>query len=452
MSRLRLALAFVSVAPVAFAVGCASYSDHTKVARTALDAGKAREAADAYNALLEVKSDKELPQALKGDKIVQVLERSTILQQLNDYPMSSRDLEVSDKNIEMLDFSRSTMDDITKFIFTDDAGPYQAPPFEKLMINTLNMLNYLVRGDLSGARVEARRFAVMNTYLAEHEGEGKSLTGPGCYLAGFTYEKSRQASEALRYYDEALQYAAYQTLNEPVRRMAELDSYRTPRLTALLQAEAPAGAAGAAPPGDDAGEVLIVVNYGRVPAKIAKRVPIGLALTLASGWISPYNASQANALAAQGLVTWINFPALEPSRVVYGAPNALVDGRPVLLEGIVAVDVEAAKAWEKNQGVIVASAITRMVTRVLAGEATRRASGGGVGGLLLSLGTQATMTALDTPDTRGWSTLPARIAVARLRLPPGQHTVEIEARGMRKTQQFDLKPRSWQVVSLTALR
>ena len=47
---------------------------------------------------------------------------------------------------------------------------------------------------------------------------------------------------------------------------------------------------------------------------------------------------------------------------------------------------------------------------VRVGETTRQAAGGGVLGALLSLGTQATMTATDTPDTRSWSTLPARIA------------------------------------------
>jgi hypothetical protein len=434
----------VAASLLLFAAGCASYSDHTKLARSALDAGRAREAADAYNKLLEVKSDSELPPDLKGDKVVQVLERSTILQQLDNYAMSSRDLEVSDKNIEMLDFSRSTMDDISKFIFTDDAGPYQAPPYEKLMINTMNMLNYLVRGDLNGARIEARRYAVMNQYLTEHEGQGKGMTGPGSYLAGFVFEKSRQPGEALRYYDEALAYAKYDNLGDPVRRLAQLDAYRTPRLTELVKA--------GAPPTDENPELLVVVNYGRVPAKIAKRVPIGLALTFASAFISPASATQANRLAAQGLVTWVNFPSIEPPTIKFDFAHGSVDNQALPLEGLVAVDTEAYKAWEQNQGVIVASAITRMITRVLAGQAARAAGGGGSVGMLLSLGTQATMVAVDTPDTRGWSTLPARIAIARVRVPPGRHVVELEARGVRKRQEVDLKPGGWAVVNLTVLR
>lgn len=427
------------------AVGCASYSDNTKAARTALDAGRAREAADLYNEQLGVENDKELPPDLEGDKVVLVLERSTILQQLENYTLSSRDLEASDKNIEMLDFSRSTMDDVSKFIFTDDAGPYQAPPYEKLMINTVNMLNYLVRGDLNGARIEARRYAVMNQYLSENEGQGKTLTGPGSYLAGFVFEKSQQPGEALRYYDEALQYAKFESLADPIRRLAVLEAYRTPRLTEVIKAAPP-------PADDEMAEVLLVVNYGRVPAKIAQRVPIGLALTIASDSISPADRSRANALAAQGLVTWVNFPTIEPPTKVFGVAHGWVDKRPVALEGVVQVDVESQKAWKQNLGVIVASAITRMIARIVAGEATRKVAGGGVGGLLLSLGTQATMTAADTPDTRSWSTLPARIALSRVRLPAGKHLIELEARGSRKRQEVDLKPGGWAVVNLTILR
>ncbi len=450
MTSRRLAFAartaWLAIWMSASAIGCASYSDHTKAARTALDAGRAREAADIYNERLGVASDKDLPIDLKGDKVVLVLERSTILQQLENYTLSSRDLEVSDKNIEMLDFGRSTMDDISKFIFTDDAGPYQAPPYEKLMINTVNMLNYLVRGDLNGARIEARRYAVMNQYLSENETQGKTMTGPGSYLAGFVFEKSRQPGEALRYYDEALAFAEYSSLRDPVRRLAPLDAYRTPRLSALLKGESD-------PPADDnSAEVLLVVNYGRVPAKIAKRVPIGIALTMASGSISPDSRARANALAAQGLVSWVNFPAIDPPKNSFGLASAFVDKKPLPLEGVVQIDVETAKAWSQNLGVIVASAITRLIARVIAGETTRKVAGGGVGGLLLSLGTQATMTAVDTPDTRSWSTLPARIAVTRVRLPPGKHLVELEARGSRKRQELDLKPGGWAVVNLTVLR
>jgi hypothetical protein len=189
-----------------------------------------------------------------------------------------------------------------------------------------------------------------------------------------------------------------------------------------------------------------------VPVKRARRIPIGLALTYASGILSPHDRARANALAVQGLVTWVNYPELGRPRGQYDRPEFALDGRWQPLEGALAVDRAAQRAWERARGAVVASAITRMLARVVAGEAVRRGSGGDLTGLLLSLGTQAALTAADTPDTRSWSTLPARIAFGRVRLPPGTHTVMLGARGVRRQRKITLSPGGYAVVNLTVLQ
>jgi hypothetical protein len=365
------ACALALLGALVLASGCAGHAERTKGARTALDVRNPRAALDQLNEELDVDSEKELPEELEGDQVLLVLDRSLVLQQLDNFALSSRDLETADKQIEVLDFSRGALDDISKYLFSDDSGPYPAPPYEKLLINTMNMMNYLARGDLSGARVEARRFATMQKFIDSHESHGEALSGPGSYLAGFTFEKSGDAGEALRFYDEALQQGSFQSLRDPLQRLAFQNSYRTPRLTELM------GPDPKTPDADDTtGEVLVIVNYGRVPAKIAKRVPIGLALTIASSYISPNDASKANYLAAQGLVTWVNYPTLGKPTGQYGVPELFVDEQPRGLEGILAVDIEAERAWKRVEGAIVASAITRMITRIVAGETTRQVSGG----------------------------------------------------------------------------
>jgi len=472
------------------AFGCASHSDKTKAFRTALDAGKPQQALVEVNDMLDVDSAKELPEKTKGDNALLLLDRGMVLQSVDDYKLSSRDLEVSDKQIEVLDFSRNALHDIGKYLFSDDVGPYKAPAYEKLMINTMNMVNYLARGDLQGARIEARRLAVMQKFLGESEGKGKSLLGFGSYLAGFTYEKSGKADEALRYYDEALAYGDYPSLRDPIRRLARDSGYRSPRIRKILDepdsspapgpstststptpAPAPdtswtAPAAGTAsatgtasaptpvpdPAADDSAEILVVIGYGRVPAKIAKRIPIGLALTYATLWMSPANADQANRLAAQGLVTWINYPELGKPHGAYDTPTVSLDGQWVQLEGGLAVDLEAKRAWEDARGPVVASAITRMVARVLAGEAIRRSAKDDAVGLILSLGTQAALVAADTPDTRSWETLPARVAIARVRVQPGKHNLTLTSRGMRRQRSVTLAANGWGFAGLTVLR
>ncbi|MDD9945839.1 MAG: hypothetical protein OXU20_32645 [Myxococcales bacterium] len=427
-------------------LGCAGHAATTKDARAALDRGQPREALQMYNQLLEVDSANDLPDQVQPDQQLYVLDRSMVLQSIDDYQNSSRDLQTADKGVEMLDFSRSTMDDISKFVFSDDSGPYVAPPYEKLMINTMNMMNYLARGDLNGARIEARRFAVMQKYLNEHENPARSMLGPGSYLAGFTFEKSQRADEALLYYDEALAYGEYRSLKKPLKRLCKLASKVSPRIKEAIEGVPDL------PADDDSGELLVIVNYGRVPPKKANRIPIGLALTIASDAISPRDRSRANQLAAQGLVTWVNFASLGKPSGQYDVPRFMLDGREQPTEMVLAVDKAAHQAYEDIKGTIIASAITRLITRLVAGEATRQAAGGGVVGTLLSLGTQATMTAADTPDTRSWATLPARIAIARVRVPAGEHKVGLMARGASKTETVNVQPGGWAAVVLTSLR
>jgi uncharacterized protein len=434
---------------------CAGHAAKTLAARNALDAGDPRAALKALDDVLDVSSAKDLPEKTGGDNALFLLDRAMVLQQLDQYKLSSRDLEVSDKQIEVLDLSASAVADIGRYLFSDDTGPYKAPAYEKLMINTMNMMNYLVRSDLNGARVEARRLAVMQKFTRDKGDKARALLGPGSYLAGFVFEKSGKPDEALRYYDEALEYGQYRSLAEPVRRLMQQSSYSSPRIRELLSQNPPD--APASPAKDDDGELLVIVNFGRVPAKYAKRIPIGLALTYASGAISPFDQERANKLALQGLVTWVNYPELGRPRGTWGQPSFKLDGQWGQMEGIVAVDQEAARAWDDAKGAIIASAITRTITRVVAGEGTKAIVGGKNGsstsiiGELLSLGVQATLTATDTPDTRSWATLPARIAFGRVRVRPGTHIVNLNAAGGHKRQSVTVAPGGWAVVNLTAL-
>ena len=444
------------VAVSAWLVGCGGHEARTLKMRTALDVGNAKAAIAAVDEELEVKSSNDLPKDIKGDNAILVLDRASIQQGVAEFPLSKRDFEAADKSIDMLDLARNVGDSIGEYVFSGSSGRYQAPPYEKLMINTLNMLNYLETRDLNGARIEARRLSVIQKYYRENlERKDNPVLGLGSMLAGFTFEKSGEIDEALRYYDESLAFTGFGTLGESVRRIAPLGQYRSPRIKALLgEGEKDEKAApGAHHVDDETGEVLFVVGYGRVAHKVANRIPIGLALTYFSSSISPNDHAAANKIAAQGLVTWINFPSLAPGRGKYDIPTCKLDGEYVQLEEAVDVDREVRTEWKKIEGKIIVSAITRLIARFAVGQGIQAAAGkDSVLGLVASLGAQATLTALDTPDTRSWETLPARIAVARVRLPPGRHKIVIDARGWHRTQDVIVEKNGWQVVSLMALR
>lgn len=418
--------------------------------RTALDEGQPREAIRLLDEEMKVPTPHDLPADMGSDNALFALDRGGIQQSITDFDASKRDFEAADKAIDMLDLAHGAKDSIGEYVFSGSSGKYQAPPYEKLLVNTLDMLNYLELGDLGNARVEARRLAVMQKYVSDDLGEAdNSVLGLGGFLAGLTFEKSDQPDDALRWYDQALAFTGFQSLRDPVRLLLARGSYRTPRLKDLAGAGAPV-----APETAGEGEVIFVLGYGRVPHKIAERIPIGLALTMFSGALAPNDVAAANRMAAQGLVTWINYPTLGHEQGGYALPVATLDGSYVQLEEAVNVTHEVRAEWKKIEGKVIVSAITRMVARFLAGSIVDAAAGRGNGlvGTLLSLGTQATLTALDTPDTRSWETLPARVAIARVRVPAGKHTIHLETRGVRRDVSVDVDKGGWKVVSLMALR
>jgi hypothetical protein len=419
--------------------------------RTALDEGQPREAIALLNKEMDVKTDGDLPVDLGSDHSLYLLDRASVQQSLTQFDRSKRDFEAADKAIDMLDLAHDAKDTIGEYVFSGSSGKYQAPPYEKLLVNTLDMLNYLEMRDLNGARVEARRLAVMQRYVADdlHEGDNPVL-GLGGFLAGLTFEESDQADEALRWYDQSLRFTGFRALRDPVRRLLQVSTYRSPRLKELEAAQD-------APPKSldetGEGEIVFVVGYGRVPHKIAERVPIGLALTWYADALAPNDVTAANKIAAQGLVTWINFPTLGREQGGYAIPETVLDGRYVQLEEAVNVTQQVRAEWKKIEGKVIVSAITRMIARFAAGTAVSAAAGkNDLLGALLSIGTQATLTALDTPDTRSWETLPARVAVARVRVPAGHHAVRINARGVIRTADVNVDKGGWSVVSLMALR
>jgi hypothetical protein len=208
------------------------------------------------------------------------------------------------------------------------------------------------------------------------------------------------------------------------------------------------------PLGENEGEILVVAGFGRIPEKIAKRVPIGLALTLFANDISPTNQAAASRLAAQGLVTWVNYPTLGAERGGFTVPSCDVDGHRVRLDDAVDVSAAVREEWRRIEGKIVGAAVTRMVTRAAAGAVTGVVVGkkNGALGLLAALAVQGVGTALDTPDTRSWETLPARVAVQRMHITAGTHRVRFEARGVVREVDVEVKPGGLRVVSFLALR
>jgi len=435
-----LALALVAGA------GCATYSDHTRAARESLARGDFERGEAQLNEMLGVESSRELPVEWGSETALAVLERATVLQAMRDYATSARDFTAAEKELELLDLANDDVGAIGQYLFSDDATRYKAPPTEKLLVNAFNMINYLARGDLQGAAVEARRFTVMRKYLQDYF-PGESHAAFGSYLAGFVFEKRGEYDVALRYYDEVLQETDASSLHEPIVRLASKAAYRTPRLESVI-GEVPA-------PEEDPeeGEILVILKTGRVPVKEAARIPIGAALGLASNYVSGDTK-----VLEYGMFKVVSYPELVPTRQVYTGGTLRVAGSPMPLDFVTDVEAEVLREYELLKPKIVGAALTRMITRAVAAEGARaagRQQSGALGFLAAAL-VEGTMVALDKPDTRSWSTLPASVHLARIRVPAGQHEISVDLHGPggsgRLTRTVDVPAGGFAVADFTSLR
>ena len=157
----RLAVA-LGAAALALLEGCASHSEQMLPVRFALDQGNPRGAIALLDETIGVKTDAELPADMQGDKALFVLDRGSIQQSIGGFDRSKVDLEAADKAVDMLDLAHDAKDTIGEYVFSGSSGKYQAPPYEKLLVNTLDMLNYLElpRAQDRSARVRASPAAV----------------------------------------------------------------------------------------------------------------------------------------------------------------------------------------------------------------------------------------------------------------------------------------------------
>lgn len=426
---------------------CATYSERTEMAREALSRADYEESERQLNKLLDVKDSASMPEAWKQSVPLLVLERATVLQAKGRYDWSARDYQAADKELELLDIARDGAGKIGQYIYSDSSTRYRTSPTEKLVLNAMNLCNYLVMGDLDGAKIEAKRFTVMRKYFRDYDPEHEHGAF-GSYLAGFVYERLGQADQALRYYDEALQEREFSTLRPVVPALATRGSYRGARLSAYLDGPADTRAGG--------GEILVVAKVGRVPYKVPQRIPIGAAIGLAGAFVTGNTA-----ILEYGMFKVVVYPELVDSQSLFQSAQVAIDGSEIAVDLASDLATEVSLEFDELRPKILGAAISRMIVRAAAAEgaraAGRQAEGvGGLVGFLAAAAVEGALVALDKPDTRSWTSLPAQVFVGRSQVAAGQHRVEVVTSGSggqeRRVIDVNVPEGGFVAVDVTTLR
>lgn len=385
--------------------GCASY--RLDEAQDSLRSSFARHNYDKTVSLLQRYDRKDVYKS--KDDVLYNLEMGTATHFSGQYDSSSRYFTQAEEEIDAL-FTKSISQGITSFLFVNDNTlSYNGEAYEDVYLNAFKSLNYIHRGDLEGALVEARRMAYkLSRIETKYKGIAEALskadtldrgnwkTGKSSvqnsalshYLASVLYAKSGKPDDARIEYEKLLQALNGQpNVNRFDINKADLQQIKTA----------------------DAYNVLVVGFAGRAPIKYQNDVRLYL--------------DEAD------LYLKFSLPELRLYNSRITRIEAVInDSAHIPLHLIEQMDAVAKEVYKVKQPIIYARTFVRSLTKAIGTNAAGRAvekENEGLGFLVNLLG-KVGQEFTEKADVRGWQTMPGQAYVTTLKLPPGDHQVRIQ--------------------------
>jgi hypothetical protein len=357
-----------------------------------------------------------------ADALLRAMYRGVIGLHAGEYTAGSRAM---DRAWTLVDdrFSKRVSVGAASLVTSEATLPYYPGITERMFIPYYGALNWLARNELDETAVEARRLSA----LLAAEGEDQppaELRGMLRYVSGVLFEAAGERQDAM---------VAYRNAAALMARLPG-DTTFAPRDSGDVVVLIEEGFVGRPEPRSFGvymnGDELVALTSGNEDARLA------VARTLERRrWDNSFDRTQVGWLTYE--VNWATFGA--PSRI-----EGQLGARTNPVEFSVAgADVTAAvrRDFERELPAKLSRAIARTAVRWAAARAADRAFSDAVkkgkdddddtkgwGSFFLGLGlaaATATSAVIDQPDLRAWQLLPDRLSVARVRLPVGEHPIEV---------------------------
>jgi hypothetical protein len=354
-------------------------------------------------------------------------------------------------------YTRRIRSEVEAFLTSDSALPYEGEEFEKVLLNVLMAVNYAQLGLWDEALVEARKVDHKLTTLAARNQQAMTYSKDALarYLSGVLYEAAGDRSNAFVAYRLALD--AFQqhgrSYGVPAPDLLRRDLLRVSEALGLTQEheeykQAFAGVTWQSESASqDSGEIVFITYAGRAPVKrdIFVDVPFSadaLGLVLAAQrydrrYAGENRAADSILYGLNGRIIRLAVPQFVPRRSVVAYTEAVIaagelrhTSRSAMMEDITAI---AAKDLEERLFRTLVKAVARAAWKFALAEAVRmgvreavgQKDGGALAGAVAGAMARMIAIASEEADKRSWATLPDRIHVGRLRVPPGTYDVEL---------------------------
>lgn len=365
---------------LAFVVGCATYPFETQNAQNAFYMREFEKAA----AMLDVKAQEE-----GKDQLLYLFDRGMALQLAGKYKESSSDWLKADRLSEVKDYV-SLSAEAGSVIFSDNVKEYKGEDFEKVIINGLLAINYVMLGNLEEALVECRRLN-RKLYLYKTQAKKDYEQNPFArYMSAVIWEASGKFEDAYIDYKEVHKLVPdYPYLKFDLIRLAK----RLGRDQDLKKWHAQYGEnveTQSAKELKKQTEIILIYQQGK------------------SAYKRPHPESP-------------RFPKFFARPTQGQSAQVEVDGKIETTQKIYSISDTAIKNFDDAYAGMVAKKMAGIVAKEVIADQVRQKNE--ALGFLVWLGLHAS----DQADLRHWSTLPESIQFARLYVAPGTKTIKISA-------------------------
>ncbi|MBO7237691.1 MAG: hypothetical protein J6U96_00155 [Elusimicrobiaceae bacterium] len=343
----------------------------------------------------------------RRDRVLYQLDSGAVLQDGGQYDQSDERFSAAQERIDEL-FTRSVSAYSARFFINDLTAPYQPAIYEQMLTYYYRAMNFLARGDLQGALVEANRAVFYLDHLSDKNAAHWQNDAFVQYFMSLVFESAGKRDDARIARSRAAQSNG-----------AAVDALKMQALP------------------DGWGEVVIVHANGVVPLKKSQTFQIAwdriwLWMNDAAEGESNVSPEVQNAISSglMGHSITLSYPVLETQNYRIASSEAVTaQGQvyPTQLLGNVADAVET-DLKEKQAGYFVRMATRAAAKRVMAVQArhaTEKASKDESLGNLAELFVGILGAATEKADTRQWFTLPAQFRLTRFYVPAGQQDITL---------------------------
>ncbi len=371
--------------------GCATYQHKVKEARSHIASRNPTKAAELLKPLAEEEGN---------DQLVYLLDYGIALHEEGKYKESARVLSDAEKIADIQDYT-SLSKETASLVLSEGMVQYKGDDYEKVLINAMNAINFVMLDNLESALVEVRR---LNNKLHLYKTEAKRDYEQN----PFAYYLSAIIWEADRKYDDA--YIAY-------KKTYELHPGYEPLKEDLVRASIKAQRE------DDTAKWLRQFNDVKVKPEWKDKSLGELVVIYQQGW-GPRKAPNPQSPRFPMLLPQMSYTT--HARIEVGPPDdgGLASGRVVHTteetKEIYNVTNVAIKTLDDQYAGLIAKRVAGIATKAIVSDQIRQKNEvlGAISWIALNLTDQA--------DLRQWSTLPGGLQISRIPLKAGKYNISIK--------------------------